>query len=79
VCEATKMARDLVNEPVNILNATGLCECIKKWGKDAGFKVEVLNKAKNYAIKNGRFYFLLMQEAWMNLPFRHHEYKPGQR
>lgn len=46
VCDATCKARDLVNEPVNILNATGLANAFKKMGQSAGFKVEVLNKAK---------------------------------
>lgn len=53
ICEATLMARDLVNEPVNILNATALANAFKKMGKDAGFKVEVLNKAKITQLKMG--------------------------
>jgi leucyl aminopeptidase len=46
VCEATCMARDLVNEPVNILNASALAGAFKEIGKKAGFKVEVWNKAR---------------------------------
>lgn len=53
VCDATKKARDLVNEPVNILNATGLANAFKKMGKEAGFKVDILNKAKITQLKMG--------------------------
>lgn len=53
VCEATKKARDLVNEPVNILNATGLANAFKKMGREAGFKVEVLSKARISQLKMG--------------------------
>lgn len=53
VCTATRMARDLVNEPVNLLNATGLANAFKQMGKEAGFKVEVLNKAKITQLKMG--------------------------
>jgi leucyl aminopeptidase len=51
--EATCRARDLVNEPVNILNATGLANAFKEMGKKAGFKVEVWNKAKIVQQKMG--------------------------
>lgn len=51
--EATCKARDLVNEPVNILNATGLANAFKDMGKQAGFKVEVWNKAKIVQQKMG--------------------------
>ena len=53
LCEATKRARDLVNEPVNILNADALANAFKKVGKDAGIKVEVFNKAKITELKMG--------------------------
>ncbi len=42
--EAAYRARDLVNEPLNALNATGLAEAIKAFGQDAGFSVQVLEK-----------------------------------
>jgi leucyl aminopeptidase len=45
-CEATCLARDLVNEPVNKLNAVALAEAFRKMGKDAGFKVTIFNKQK---------------------------------
>lgn len=51
--DATYKARDLVNEPVNILNATGLANAFKDLGKKAGFKVEVWNKAKIVQQKMG--------------------------
>lgn len=53
LCQATNMARDLVNEPVNILNATGLANAFKQMGKDGGFKVEVFNKKKIVELKMG--------------------------
>ena len=51
--DATLKARDLVNEPVNTLNATDLANAFKAMGKNAGFKVEVLNKAKIKQLKMG--------------------------
>jgi leucyl aminopeptidase len=53
ICEAVCMARDLVNEPVNVLNATDLANAFVKMGKDAGFTVNVLNKAKITSLKMG--------------------------
>lgn len=53
VCQATIKARDLVNEPVNVLNATGLAGAFKQMGKEAGFKVEVFNKTKIKQLKMG--------------------------
>lgn len=76
VCEATKMARDLVNEPVNILNATGLANAFKKMGKDAGFKVEVFNKAKISQLKMGGL--LSVNAGSVDEPtFTVMEYKPA--
>jgi leucyl aminopeptidase len=51
--EATFIARDLVNEPTITLNAETLADEFKKLGKDAGFRVEVLNKAKITSLKMG--------------------------
>jgi leucyl aminopeptidase len=50
---AVYLARDLINEPVNHLNATALGEEIKKTGDAAGFSVEVLTKGKIEALKMG--------------------------
>jgi leucyl aminopeptidase len=51
--DAVYFTRDLINEPVNQLNATSLAEEIKKIGDSAGFKVEVLTKGKIEALKMG--------------------------
>lgn len=75
VCEATLLARDLVNEPVNILNAAGLADAFKKMGKDAGFKVDVLNKAKITQLKMGGL--LAVNAGSVDEPtFTVMEYKP---
>jgi leucyl aminopeptidase len=75
VCEATKLARDLVNEPVNILSATALADAFKKMGKEAGFKVEVFNKAKISQLKMGGL--LAVNAGSVDEPtFTVMEYKP---
>lgn len=75
VCDATIMARDLVNEPVNHLNATDLANAFKKIGKDAGFKVEVLNKSKIVQLKMGGL--LSVNQGSVDEPtFTIMEYKP---
>jgi leucyl aminopeptidase len=51
--DAVYFVRDLINEPVNHLNATALAGAIEKTGKSAGFKVEVLTKGKIEALKMG--------------------------
>jgi leucyl aminopeptidase len=51
--EATLWARDLVNEPVNKLNAIGLAENISAKIRAAGGKAEVLNLQKIEALKMG--------------------------
>jgi leucyl aminopeptidase len=51
--EGTFLARDLVNIPVSHQTAEQLSESIKEKGKEAGFKVEVLNKNKIEALKMG--------------------------
>ena len=53
IVDATCKARDLVNQPVNHLNAEQLAKEFEKMGKEAGFKVEVFNKAKITALKMG--------------------------
>lgn len=53
LCEAVYMARDLVNEPLNGLNATGLAKAFEGMGKKAGFKVKVFNKSKITELKMG--------------------------
>ncbi|OFY64029.1 MAG: hypothetical protein A2V64_07310 [Bacteroidetes bacterium RBG_13_43_22] len=51
--DAVYLARNLINEPVNYLNASKLASEIQKTGKSAGFSVEVLNKGKIEALKMG--------------------------
>jgi leucyl aminopeptidase len=51
--DAVYMIRDLINEPVNHLNAPAFAEEIKKIGSSGGFKVEVLTKGKIEALKMG--------------------------
>ena len=51
--EAVYLCRDLVNSPVNKLNAEGLSETFLKYGKSVGINVEVLNKARIEALKMG--------------------------
>ena len=53
VVNATFIARTLVNEPANFLTATQLSKEFQKLGKEAGFRVEVFNKAKIKALKMG--------------------------
>jgi leucyl aminopeptidase len=51
--DAAYFTRDLINEPVNHLNATALAREIKKTGDSAGFSVEILTKGKVEALKMG--------------------------
>lgn len=51
--EATLFARDLVNEPVNHLNAEQLAELISAKVREVGGRAEVLNKNKIEALKMG--------------------------
>ncbi|MCE3228767.1 MAG: peptidase [Bacteroidetes bacterium] len=75
VCKAVSRARNLVNEPVNILNATDLSNSFKQMGKEAGFKVEVFNKAKIAELKMGGL--LAVNAGSVDEPtFTIMEYKP---
>ena len=51
--DAVYFTRDLINEPVNHLNATDLSNEIKKMGEASGFTVEVLTKVKIESLKMG--------------------------
>ena len=51
--EATLWARDLVNEPLNKLNAEDLADAIGTKVRQAGGKAEVFNKKKIQALKMG--------------------------
>lgn len=53
ISQSVHIARNLVNEPVNKLNATELSERFVELGKSAGFSVEVWNEAKIESQKMG--------------------------
>ncbi len=53
VTEATLIARTLVNEPVNFMNAPQLAKEIEMLAKDADAKVEIFGKSKIEALKMG--------------------------
>ncbi|MDP4210613.1 MAG: leucyl aminopeptidase family protein [Bacteroidota bacterium] len=53
IVEAVCIARDLINEPASVLTSVKLSEEIQELGKEAGFSVEVLDKAKIEALKMG--------------------------
>lgn len=76
VCEATFMARDLVNEPVNHMNALQLANAFKTMGKAAGFNVEVYNKSKIKQLNMGGL--LAVNAGSVDEPtFTVMEYKPA--
>jgi len=51
--DAVYFTRDLINEPVNVLNAGALASEVEKIGRKGGFKVDVLRKGKIEALKMG--------------------------
>jgi leucyl aminopeptidase len=51
--DAVYLSRDLVNEPLSFLTAAQLGKEVQKMGKEAGFKVDVFNKAKIESLKMG--------------------------
>lgn len=53
VCEAVCTARDLVNEPYSFLNATQLSAEVRNLSRNAGFKVQVFDKAQIEALGMG--------------------------
>ncbi len=73
--DATCKARHLVNEPVNKLNATDLATTFLKFGREAGFKVEIFNKTKITKLKMGGL--LAVNAGSVDEPtFTVMEYKP---
>lgn len=73
--ESVCKARDLVNEPQSHLNAVGFANEMKKMGKAASFKVEVLNKKQIEALKMGGL--LAVNKGSQTPPtFTIMEYKP---
>ena len=53
IIEAIYLVRDLVNEPVNHLNATDLANAISDMGKAAGYTTEIFDKQKIEELKMG--------------------------
>lgn len=53
LAKAVYKCRDLVNEPLSAINATGLAEAFEEIGIETGIKVEVLNKNRIEALKMG--------------------------
>ena len=75
IIDATAKAKDLVNEPVNNLNATDLANAFKSMGKQAGFSVKVLNKDQITELKMGGL--LAVNAGSVDEPtFSIMEYKP---
>ncbi len=75
VIDATCIARSLVNEPVNHLNAIQLSKAFQRLGKDAGFNVEVFNEARIQTLKMGGL--LAVNQGSIDPPtFTVMEYKP---
>lgn len=76
LAEAIYITRDLVNEPVVTLNAVRFSEEMKRVGKLAGFKVEVLTKSKIQSLKMGGL--LSVNHGSVDPPtFNILEYKPA--
>lgn len=75
IMEATLVARSLVNQPVNYLNAVGLSEEVRLLAEDSGAKIEILNKNKIEALKMGGL--LAVNQGSIDPPtFTIFEYKP---
>ena len=51
--KATAFVKDMVNEPVNFMDAVKFSETAQKLGKETGFTTEVLNKEKIRELKMG--------------------------
>lgn len=76
IVESVFVARDLVNEPVLGLNATGLADKFVQLGQQTGFSVEVWNKAKIESQKMGGL--LSVNKGSQDPPtFSIMEYKPA--
>ncbi len=74
--DAVCRCRELVNEPVMQLNAVKLAENFATMGKEAGIKVEILNKRKIESLKMGGL--LAVNKGSVDPPtFTVMEWKPG--
>lgn len=73
--EATEKAKDLVNEPVTVINAESLAANFKTMGEEAGINVEIWDKAKIEKEKMGGI--LAVNRGSVDNPtFTIMEYKP---
>jgi leucyl aminopeptidase len=76
ITEAVRIARDLVNEPLNAMGAVELSKQITALGKVAGFRTTVLNKARITSEKMGGI--LAVNRGSIDPPsFSVLEYKPA--
>ncbi len=76
ILDAVCRCRELVNEPVMQLNAVKLSENFAEMGKEAGIKVEILNKKKIESLKMGGL--LAVNKGSVDPPtFTVMEWKPG--
>ncbi len=76
VNDAVYQARNLVNEPQNVINAVTFAKEMQKMGKAAGFKVEVLHKSQIESLKMGGL--LAVNRGSITPPtFTIMEYKPA--
>lgn len=53
ICQAVMKARDLVNEPQSFLDSLELAKQFTRMGREAGFKVQVLQKSRIKQLKMG--------------------------
>ncbi|MDO5759910.1 MAG: leucyl aminopeptidase family protein [Bacteroidota bacterium] len=75
VCEATEKCRDMINEPVTVINATTLAESIKNMGQETGMQVEIWDKTRIEKEKMGGI--LAVNRGSVEPPtFTIMEYKP---
>jgi leucyl aminopeptidase len=75
IADAAYRARDLVNEPLNALGAVQLSEAIKALGEEAGFSVQVMDKA--FMEKEGMGGILAVNRGSQDPPtYSIMEYKP---
>lgn len=76
VLDGIYFARDLVNEPANILTAVEMAKRIKDGGKQAGYKVDIMGKTKIEALKMGGL-LSVNQGSTKEPTFSVIEYKPA--
>ncbi|PKP17661.1 MAG: peptidase M17 [Bacteroidetes bacterium HGW-Bacteroidetes-21] len=76
ICRAVYLVRDLINEPVNVLNTAALTTAFASMGKEAGFTVKTLSKKE--IEKLGMAGLLTVNKGSVDDPaFTIMEYKPA--